>query len=332
MELPPPNFYKINENRLATLAKLQNLMRDDRAQLANQGFFYNHNDKCYECAYCFMRMEKFNQRPIKYHTFSMCPKSIENLQGNFVLRKSSFINFKSARKKYVMSCDAMAQNGFYYNGNTENIQCCKCKVVILKLNKNDDIKIIHKIYSPHCGFNRKQQQQQTSLSKLTFTKSFEPHSVLMSNILLTHEHQRQHNQIGTSWENTNVAEVATAPPYSLLYPTLPINVSTLHCENQKEENNNYVVANNMNQCENNTVDIVNNKINNQSGNDATNNNICSNETDSTSDNTCKICLERERQICFLPCGHVATCEKCAKRCNKCCMCRKVIVNKLRIFM
>ncbi|QEI03539.1 IAP-2 [Spodoptera cosmioides nucleopolyhedrovirus] len=47
---------------------------------------------------------------------------------------------------------------------------------------------------------------------------------------------------------------------------------------------------------------------------------------------CKICFERERDTCFLPCRHVSTCSECAKRCKVCCICREKIKNKLEIYL
>ncbi|AIE47792.1 iap-2 [Peridroma alphabaculovirus] len=55
--------------------------------------------------------------------------------------------------------------------------------------------------------------------------------------------------------------------------------------------------------------------------------------DSASDDImCKICFERERRICFLPCRHVSTCEECARRCKVCCICRERVKQRLEIFL
>ncbi|UJZ89033.1 iap-2 [Erannis ankeraria nucleopolyhedrovirus] len=48
--------------------------------------------------------------------------------------------------------------------------------------------------------------------------------------------------------------------------------------------------------------------------------------------TCLICLERQREICFLPCGHVSVCEICSNGCQKCCICREKVKNIMRIFL
>ena len=36
---------------------------------------------------------------------------------------------------------------------------------------------------------------------------------------------------------------------------------------------------------------------------------------------CKICLDLEASIAFLPCGHLVCCENCALAMRKCPMCR-----------
>lgn len=61
-------------------------------------------------------------------------------------------------------------------------------------------------------------------------------------------------------------------------------------------------------------------------------NIDASNTNSVDDSMCKICFERERDTCFLPCRHVSTCSECAKRCKVCCICREKIKNKLEIYL
>ncbi|AAR28844.1 iap2 [Leucania separata nucleopolyhedrovirus] len=47
---------------------------------------------------------------------------------------------------------------------------------------------------------------------------------------------------------------------------------------------------------------------------------------------CKVCFERERNVCFVPCRHVCVCEDCAKRCQKCYVCRQKVTSLIRIFL
>lgn len=46
---------------------------------------------------------------------------------------------------------------------------------------------------------------------------------------------------------------------------------------------------------------------------------------------CKICYEEERNVCFVPCGHVVACAKCALSTDKCPMCRKTFTNAVRLY-
>lgn len=55
-------------------------------------------------------------------------------------------------------------------------------------------------------------------------------------------------------------------------------------------------------------------------------------TSAHDDVTCKICFEREREVCFLPCRHVSTCWECANKCKVCCICREKIKNKLEVYL
>lgn len=46
---------------------------------------------------------------------------------------------------------------------------------------------------------------------------------------------------------------------------------------------------------------------------------------------CKICFSEERNICFVPCGHVVACAKCALANSKCPMCRRTIQYAQRLY-
>ncbi|XP_060697267.1 E3 ubiquitin-protein ligase LRSAM1 isoform X2 [Hemiscyllium ocellatum] len=46
---------------------------------------------------------------------------------------------------------------------------------------------------------------------------------------------------------------------------------------------------------------------------------------------CVVCLERESQMIFLPCGHVCCCQTCGAELSTCPLCRKDIEQKIRIY-
>lgn len=46
---------------------------------------------------------------------------------------------------------------------------------------------------------------------------------------------------------------------------------------------------------------------------------------------CRICFAEERNVCFVPCGHVVACAKCALSTDKCPMCRRTFTNAVRLY-
>ncbi|XP_053396997.1 baculoviral IAP repeat-containing protein 3-like [Mercenaria mercenaria] len=47
--------------------------------------------------------------------------------------------------------------------------------------------------------------------------------------------------------------------------------------------------------------------------------------------TCKICLDNEACVAFLPCGHLTSCVECSKNLRKCAICRTVVQGTVRVY-
>ncbi|XP_037908413.1 E3 ubiquitin-protein ligase XIAP-like [Hermetia illucens] len=48
-------------------------------------------------------------------------------------------------------------------------------------------------------------------------------------------------------------------------------------------------------------------------------------------NECKICSGENRNVVFLPCGHVVACSECAERCESCPICRARIEQRHKLY-
>ncbi|CAI9591627.1 unnamed protein product [Staurois parvus] len=48
--------------------------------------------------------------------------------------------------------------------------------------------------------------------------------------------------------------------------------------------------------------------------------------------TCKICMDQEVSIVFIPCGHLVVCKDCAPSLRKCPICRGIIKGTVRTFL
>lgn len=47
---------------------------------------------------------------------------------------------------------------------------------------------------------------------------------------------------------------------------------------------------------------------------------------------CSICLEDPLEVLFNPCGHIATCQRCAHQCQSCPICRSRIESTKKVFL
>ena len=47
---------------------------------------------------------------------------------------------------------------------------------------------------------------------------------------------------------------------------------------------------------------------------------------------CKICLDKDACMVYLPCGHMVTCQECAPTIRKCCICRKLIHGTVKAYL
>jgi len=48
--------------------------------------------------------------------------------------------------------------------------------------------------------------------------------------------------------------------------------------------------------------------------------------------TCKICMDAESSVVFLPCGHIVCCSSCAPVLRTCPICRSYIKGSVRAYM
>ncbi|KAL1262521.1 hypothetical protein QQF64_007786 [Cirrhinus molitorella] len=46
---------------------------------------------------------------------------------------------------------------------------------------------------------------------------------------------------------------------------------------------------------------------------------------------CKVCMDRDINIVFIPCGHLVTCQKCSEPLNKCPICCAAIIQKIKTY-
>ena len=46
---------------------------------------------------------------------------------------------------------------------------------------------------------------------------------------------------------------------------------------------------------------------------------------------CVVCMNNIIEILFSPCNHLICCKKCSKKLNTCCLCKSIIINRVKIY-
>jgi len=46
---------------------------------------------------------------------------------------------------------------------------------------------------------------------------------------------------------------------------------------------------------------------------------------------CKVCMDSDISIVFIPCGHLVTCQKCSESLDKCPICCATIMQKIKTY-
>lgn len=47
---------------------------------------------------------------------------------------------------------------------------------------------------------------------------------------------------------------------------------------------------------------------------------------------CKLCMDRQCDVLFQPCGHLISCSTCASLITECAVCRKPIENVIKVYL
>ncbi|XP_028156769.1 death-associated inhibitor of apoptosis 1-like isoform X1 [Ostrinia furnacalis] len=268
-----------------------------------------------------------------------------------------------------LSPDQLARNGFYYLGRGDEVRCAFCKVEIMRWEVGDDPAIDHKRWSPSCPLVRKQSASSNgtvdsaptsgrdecgvhippaSNASVRMPGPVHPHYASESARLRSFQdwprcmRQKPEDLAAAGffytgqgdktkcfycdgglkdWENDDVpweqharwfdrcayVQLVKGREYvqkvlteACLIPApkeepAPVEATTIEkpavIEKEKEDDNN-------------TID---------------------------DSKVCKICYVEERNVVFVPCGHVVACAKCALSTNKCPMCRRTFRDAVRLY-
>ncbi|AAG02727.1 inhibitor of apoptosis protein [Betaentomopoxvirus amoorei] len=235
--------------------------------------------------------------------------------------------------------ESFASNGFYYIGENDTVKCVYCGVQINKWVEGDKPEIDHKKFSPNCSFLKSNDGidecgNNKNISNITQKGAVHPN---LSNIV---ERLKTYKE----WPISMPISTEKLAEAGFFYTGKSDKVKCFYCDgglNKWETDDDPWIqhARWFDKCD--YVKLVKGKdfiqkvmtqstfIKSSKKENIPEINISNDEKNDIK--LCKICYIEERVICFVPCGHIFCCGKCAISMDKCPVCRNKIKNLTRVY-
>lgn len=292
------------------------------------------------------------------------------VNAHTVPKKPSCATFESRIRTYnkwpaqlIQTPDELAQAGFYYEGVGDQVRCFHCDGGLRHWDPEDDPWTEHARWFPLCSFLRIVKGQDFIMSCSKAQVNDMAGKVVKSQ---TEKTARRHTVTDEELENYMTSDVAltalniglnvqrvrralkekiekTGTPYSRS-DALVLATINLQLDEEAEQDIEPDCSIGFPEISNNGHSILPDVLRN----DKSSSNVDRAEGSSTKEvkkvsleeenrilkeaRLCKICMDSEVGVVFLPCGHFATCVNCAPNLQDCPVCRSTIKATVRTFL
>lgn len=263
-----------------------------------------------------------------------------------------------------LSPEQLARNGFYYLGRGDEVRCAYCKVEIMRWEEGDDPAKDHQRWAPQCPFLRKQTASSNSESQINLTPNsgrdecgFQAlpadtpnRSVRMPGpVHLQYVSENARLLSFKDWPRSMRQKPEDLAEAGFFYTGQGDKTKCFYCDGglkdwenddvpweqharwfdrcafvQLVKGRDYVQKVLTEAC---LIPAPKDETETPQPKDPSN----VEETNVDDSKICKICYAEERNVVFIPCGHVVACAKCALATNKCPMCRRIFQNAVRLY-
>ncbi|KAL0830583.1 hypothetical protein ABMA28_002732 [Loxostege sticticalis] len=266
-----------------------------------------------------------------------------------------------------LSPEKLASNGFYYLGRGDEVRCAFCKVEIMRWEEGDDPAVDHQRWAPQCPFLRKQASSSNGTVDAAPTNGrdecgvYAPPPAANASVRMPGPVHPQYASEAArlrtfnDWPRCMRQKPEDLAEAGFFYTGQGDKTKCFYCDGGLKDWENDDVpweqhARWFDRCA--YVQLVKGReyvqkvlteaclvpapkdeagavgpapVQTTTANEK--------EEDNTIDDSkiCKICYVEERNVVFVPCGHVVACAKCALATDKCPMCRRTFQNAVRLY-
>ncbi|KAH9505032.1 hypothetical protein Btru_061476 [Bulinus truncatus] len=237
-------------------------------------------------------------------------------------RRETFTNWP---RDHHLSEDELAEAGFYYAGYGDCARCFYCGGGLRNWEDEDDVWIEHARWFPRCAYIRGKLGQNVIDIVQDLCKQFEQISMKTVNEKLGHPLLLNNSEsslmrdpavksmVELGYKENDVLAIASL----LKAESIPVGADVLLQKLQQEIKSVHIRVpsenvDNYSREEMRELKEKNNQLRQQT--------------------VCKICLDQEVAVVFLPCGHLVSCTECATAMKDCPVCRTNVKGIVRAFI
>lgn len=333
--LEADTYMKSEHNRRVSFQNICHLSSAFKSHLVDAGFFYLQEEDKIECAFCQIKIsdwityDNLLREHIKINP--MCPflrgDNVGNIperndflvepldstvsykpkhprMSNIARRRSTFSNWPLEKPESQL----LVECGLFYTGVQDVVNCYFCGVGIAHWEPSDDPWHEHARLSPDCGLLNIEKYKKIHKDQKQFKKYYKVHPNEMTVQDSVSDIIEQAQDIFPEYLVSEIVKMKNGNIFSLQELCDDILKLKLSLNKTNDE----------------SISISENDI---YLNDSESNNTIENNT-----NICKICMNKERNAVFQPCGHLVCCLTCAGLISDCPLCRTFITSKIKIYV
>ncbi|XP_052810191.1 baculoviral IAP repeat-containing protein 7-B-like [Mya arenaria] len=322
---------KSEKMRLKTYGKWPKSAPVKPEELAREGFYYIGQEDHAKCIFCNLILkswEKGDRVRSEHEKFnSMCPFLVDQNVGNVPLHtaggrrsrhysgQAKFPEYSkpAAREETFRKCspgvfqistDLLVEAGFYYTGPADCVTCYHCGILFRQWEAGDVPLDQHLQWAPHCEFavveseKRNRRVEETPMVKRVLDMGYDRDLVNYAVRQRKSSHGADFRDLNQLVDAVEQLRLQQATVYGHAGSSASGHEEFLSGSQSSGASSSFEVE----------LRKMQDKL------------------------LCKICMERDVNIVFMPCGHLVACETCGHKLKNCPMCRKSIRGHVKTYM
>ncbi|XP_048088217.1 E3 ubiquitin-protein ligase XIAP isoform X2 [Alosa alosa] len=220
-----------------------------------------------------------------------------------------------AGRQHPVDHERLARAGFYSSGASDRVTCFRCGGGLKNWQPEEDPWEQHAKYYPGCSFLLSEKGHE-------FVNSIQLQNPSKSNPASSHHQNGFSKQEKASIMQSEIAQRAVEMGFD------PVKVERAILEKIRRFGQGYSSVENLIQ------DVLSNSAENDPEGSHANDdeNPLEKLEKLQREKQCKICMDSDACIVFVPCGHLATCKRCSDSLGKCPICCANIIQKIKTYI